>query len=253
MGTICYGHWVLHLVISHTRQGLRFVNGIGFCVFWNHTLNRRFDLLRVLGLAFCLAYERAGVTICYEHWVLHFAISHTRQRVRFVTGIELCIWRSRTGAGVRFATGIGLCIWGDHTRAQGYVLLRRSVFCILWSRLRNSGATICYGHWVLRLVISHTRQGCDLLRALSFRLVISHTKQGVRLVTGIGFCMLWYHTRDRVYGLLRTLVSASCDITHHTGSTIYHTRDKGYDLLPALCSASWNFAHETRGTICYGH
>ena len=33
MGTICYGHWVLHLVISHTRPGLRFVNGIGFCVF----------------------------------------------------------------------------------------------------------------------------------------------------------------------------------------------------------------------------
>ena len=32
VGTICYGHWVLRLVISHTRQGVRFVTGIGFCV-----------------------------------------------------------------------------------------------------------------------------------------------------------------------------------------------------------------------------
>ena len=32
-GTIFYGHWVLRLVISHARQGVRFVTGIGFCVF----------------------------------------------------------------------------------------------------------------------------------------------------------------------------------------------------------------------------
>ena len=31
-GTICYVHWLLHLVISHTRQGVRFVTGIGFCM-----------------------------------------------------------------------------------------------------------------------------------------------------------------------------------------------------------------------------
>ena len=31
-GTVCYGHWVLRLVISHTRQGVRFVAGVGFCV-----------------------------------------------------------------------------------------------------------------------------------------------------------------------------------------------------------------------------
>ena len=29
-GTLCYGHWVLRLVISYTRQWLRFVTGIGF-------------------------------------------------------------------------------------------------------------------------------------------------------------------------------------------------------------------------------
>ena len=48
-GTICYGQWVLRLVISHTRQGVRFVTGIGFCVLWCHTGERGYDLLRVLG------------------------------------------------------------------------------------------------------------------------------------------------------------------------------------------------------------
>ena len=31
-GTIYYGHWALHLVIADTRQGVRFVMGIGFCI-----------------------------------------------------------------------------------------------------------------------------------------------------------------------------------------------------------------------------
>ena len=31
-GKTCYGHWVLRLVISRTRQGVRFVTGLGFCV-----------------------------------------------------------------------------------------------------------------------------------------------------------------------------------------------------------------------------
>ena len=66
---------------------------------------------------------------------------------------------------------------------------------------QETGDTICYGHWALRLVISHTRQG-------------------VRFVTGIGFCVLRYRTRDRGYDLLRALSSASCDITQETGGTV---------------------------------
>ena len=31
-GTTCDGHWVLHVVISHTRQGVQFATDIGFCV-----------------------------------------------------------------------------------------------------------------------------------------------------------------------------------------------------------------------------
>ena len=73
--------------------------------------------------------------------------------------------------GVRFVTDIGFC--------------GRSGSCDI---THETGGTICYGHWFLRLVISHTRQGgtiCD--RHWVLRLMISHTRQGVRVVTGIGF------------------------------------------------------------------
>ena len=106
--------------------------------------------------------------------------------------------------------------------------------------IHETGGTICYGHWVLRLVISHAEKGVDLLRALGsascdfthktggticsehwvLRFVISHTRQGVRVVPGIGFCLLRSHTRDKRYGLLRALGSASGDISHETRGTI---------------------------------
>ena len=169
--TSCYGHWSLHLEISHTgqgvpfvagirplhlkisltRHGVQFVTGIVFCILRYHTRNKGYDLLRALGSACCditretggtilyvhwalqfvISHHETGSTICDGHWVLHLVISHTRHRVRFVAGI-------------------------------------------------GSASTICYRHWVLNLVISYTRQG-------------------VRFVAGIGFCILRYHTRDRRY------------------------------------------------------
>ena len=85
--TICYVHWVLRFVVSHRRQGVRLVTGIGV----------RF----VTGIGFCvLGYTRQGVetggTICDGHWVLRLVISHTRQMVRFVTGIGFCVLRYLT-------------------------------------------------------------------------------------------------------------------------------------------------------------
>ena len=79
-GAICYGHWVLRLVITHThthththaRQEVRFV-------------------LRALGSASCDITHETGGTICYGHWVLRLVISHTRQGVRFVPGIGFCL------------------------------------------------------------------------------------------------------------------------------------------------------------------
>ena len=51
-GTIFSGHWDLPLVISHTKQGLRFVTGMGVS-------------------------DEVRGTICYGHWVLR----GTRDRI----------------------------------------------------------------------------------------------------------------------------------------------------------------------------
>ncbi len=86
-GWVCVGFgwvlvgfvWVLaHLVISCTRQGVRFVTGIGFCILWYHARDRGYDLLRALGSASCDNKHETGGTICYGHWVLHLVISQLR-------------------------------------------------------------------------------------------------------------------------------------------------------------------------------
>ena len=135
-----------------------------------------------------------------------------------------------------------------------------SVSCDIAHETRGA---ICYGHWVRRLVITHTRQGYDFVRALGsgfcdithetggticyghwvLRPVILHRRQGVRFVMGIGFYVLWYHTRDRRYDLLQALCSASCDIIHETGGTICYR----HSVLRLVIT------YEPGGTICYGH
>ena len=117
-GTICYGHWVLHLEITHETGGT-------ICyVYW--------------ALPFVISHEIRG-TISYRHWVLHLAISHTKQEARFASGIVFCILRY-------------------HTRNRGYDLLRAlgSASCDI---THESGGTVYNGHWVLRLMISRTKQG----------------------------------------------------------------------------------------------
>ena len=74
----------------------------------------------------------------------------------------------------------------------------------------ETAGTICYGHWVLRFVIPHTRKRVRFVTGIGFcvcdiahetggticyghwvlPLVISYTRQGVQFVTGIGFCVL---------------------------------------------------------------
>ena len=150
-GKICYKHCVLRLVISYTRQEVRFVTGIGFCVLRYLTRDKGYDLLRALGSASCDITHETGGTILLRHWVLGLLISYARQ-------------------GVRFVTGIGFCVLSYHIGDRGYDLLRAlgSMSCDI---THETGGTILLGHWVLGLVISYTRQG-------------------VRFVTGIGFCVL---------------------------------------------------------------
>ena len=129
-GTICYRPRVLRLVISHTRQGVRFITGIGFCVLRYRTRDRGYDLLRALSSASCDITQETGGTVCYGHWVLRLVISYTRQGVRFVTGIGFCVFWYHTRdreydllealrsasrditheTGVRFVMGIRFCV-----------------------------------------------------------------------------------------------------------------------------------------------
>ena len=88
MVTICYGHWVLRLVISYARQ--------------RHELIRAFD-----ATSYNILYKIKN-TISYEPWVLCLVISYIRQTIRalisasyniihetratiFLTGIEFCV------------------------------------------------------------------------------------------------------------------------------------------------------------------
>ena len=157
-------------MITHTRQGVRFVTGIGFCVLCG-----------------------TGGRSCYGHWVLRLVITRTRQEVRFVTVIEFCV----------------LCYL---TRDNWYDLLRPlgSASCDI---TQEAGGTICDGHWVLPLVISHTRPwGTVCYGHWVLPLAISHTRQGVQCV-------------------LQALGSASCDITLETGGTICY----GHWFLRLIC------------------
>ena len=116
---------------------------------------------------------------------------------------------SHTKQEVRFATGIGICILCFYTRNKvcDFLPALGSASCDI---THETGGTICFGLCVLHLVISHTIQGYDLLRALcsvscdilhetrghdllralGLYLVISHTRHEVRFVTGIVFCIL---------------------------------------------------------------
>ena len=94
---------------------------------------------------------------------------------------------------------------------------------ITYKIVHETKGAIRYGHWVLRFVISLTRQGAIRAKLWVLRLMISYTKQGLQFVTDSGFCVLCYRTRDRRYDLLRAMGSTSYDITY-----------------------------ETRGKICYG-
>ena len=73
-------------------------------------------------------------------------------------------------AGVRFVSGIVFCILRYVTRDIGYDLFWAlgSASCHI---THETGATIFYWHWVLRLLKSHTRLE-------------------VRFVTGVGSCIL---------------------------------------------------------------
>ena len=82
VGTICHWHRRAFVVRSH-MTGVRFVTGIGVCLFRDHT----------------------------------------SQRVRFVTGIGVCWLRDHTSQGVPFVTGIGVCMFRKSSSSDGYIYI----------------------------------------------------------------------------------------------------------------------------------
>ena len=90
---VCHGHWVLRLVISHTREEVRvvFVRALGFgsCDFTHETgdsFGYGHGVLRLV-----MSRTTHGGTISYVHWFMHLVISQTRQGIRFVAGIGFCV------------------------------------------------------------------------------------------------------------------------------------------------------------------
>ena len=111
-GTICHGHSVLPLVISHTRQGVRFAirelgsasrditHETGNTMCYRHWVSASCDNTHETRGTFCYGHwvsascdisHETGGTICYGHWVLRLLISHTRQGGRFLMGIGFCV------------------------------------------------------------------------------------------------------------------------------------------------------------------
>ena len=160
-GVTYHRHCVLPLVISYTRTGARFATGIGFCVLRYHKRDKGYDLLRALDSAsYDITYETGGM-ICQGHWIL--------RRYEFLRYWVLCLLISYTRHGVPLVTCIG------------------SKSCDSTS---ETEVRIYYGHRVLFLMISYTRQRPHFQGHWVLPLMISHTRQGVRFVTDIEFCVL---------------------------------------------------------------
>ena len=90
-GTICYGHGFLHLVVSYSRQEVRFVTGMGLCILRYLAADGRYDLLRAWGSASSGILQQTGRTMCYRDGFLHLVVSYSRQQVRSDMGRRFCI------------------------------------------------------------------------------------------------------------------------------------------------------------------
>ena len=107
-------------------------------------------MLRALGSASCDITHETRETICYGHWVVCLVISND---------------------------------------TRGTILLRAltSASCDI---TEETGGKICYGRWFCIFDIAHETAGAIRYGHCVLRLAISHTRQGVRFVTSIGFRVL---------------------------------------------------------------
>ena len=171
---ICYGHWVLLIVLSHTRQGMLFVAGIWFCILSYLLWDERHILLRALGSASCVITYETGDTICYRHWVLHLVLSRKK------TGYKICY-----GHWVQHLVT-------SHIRAREY------------DSLQALGSAF---------VLSHPRQKIGFLMGIGFYILCYHARdRGNDLLRALGSasCVLTYVIRGSIcitYNLFSNLIS----------------------------------------------
>ena len=66
---ICCGHWVLRVVISHTRQGVRFCDRHLVLRVVVSPPRQNYDLLQALGAVFC--YDFSGIGLCLLSYHIH--------------------------------------------------------------------------------------------------------------------------------------------------------------------------------------
>ena len=149
-----------------------------------------YDLLRALESASYDILRKTGGTICYGLWDLRVLISQKRRR-----GTTCCGQLGSASCDITHYDASS-----DIPHEIGYELLRAlgSSSCDI---THETGSTIFYRHWFLRLVITYKRdRGYELLRAF-----------------GSASCDLTYETRGTICYRHWVL---SCDITHETGGTI---------------------------------
>ena len=270
--TICNEHWGLHLVLSHTRKGLRLITGIGwgilcyharekrvrcltgliFCIMWYHTRDGRYDLFQALGSVSCVVSYETGDTIYNGHSGLYLVLSHTRKGLRLITGsgCGILCYHAREKS-VWFITGLIFCILWYHTRDGRYDLLRAlgSASCLV---IYETGDTICNGHSGLNLVLSYTRHREKICcRHWFLYLVLSRVGQWIQFVSGIKLYIL---NRQRHWFLRLVLPNRRHWIRFVAGigHCIFscHTQDRRYDLSSALGAASWLMTMKQKDTIC---
>ena len=195
-GTTCYGHWVLGLVTSHRRKGVRVLAVKKFCVLCSFTRHKGYDLSRALVSAFCDITHKTGSTSCCGYLIQRLVILPTTQGdfLRTLGSVSCDLTRKRgyellpskssascvithdislvishTRKRVRFVMGIEFCVLCYHTRGRGDDFLR-ALSCVSCDIPHETRSTISYGQWILQFVILPSQE--------------------VRFVTDIGFCFL---------------------------------------------------------------
>ena len=142
-GTTCYGHWVLGLVTSHRREGIRVLAVKKFCVLCSFTRHKGYDLSRALVSAFCDITHETGSTSCCGYLIQRLVILPTTQGDFLRTlGSASCGLTRKRGYELLPSKSSASCVITHDIRGTICWGIASS-FCDI---LHDTAAAICYGH-----------------------------------------------------------------------------------------------------------